>query len=157
MCVCTSCQYEKKFRMWILSSANLNRYMCNCIFASFSVRACVHTYVHVHTSSTRDPQGQKSKRMRVYNNNTAGSPEQCVNMDTMEMHYAIMADFMHFSLAGRMGREWYIKEREREKFGKGQKTEKPGEGQLREERENKCGKVRNGGGISGNTYLWGQE
>lgn len=41
--------------------------------------------------------------MRVYNNNTAGSPEQCVNMDTMEMHCAIMAGFMHFSLAGREG------------------------------------------------------
>lgn len=77
--------------------------------------------------------GSKSQRMRVYNNNTAGSPEQCVNMDTMEMHYAIMADFMHFSLAGRMGKEWYIKEREGEKFGEGQR--KKGEGQLREKRK----------------------
>lgn len=53
-----------------------------------------------------DPQGQKSKRMRVYNNNnnnTVACPEQCVNMDTMEMHYAIMCGFMHFSLAGSMG------------------------------------------------------
>lgn len=45
--------------------------------------------------------------MRVYNsttttnnNNSEASPEQRVNMDTMETHYAIMAGFMHFSLAG---------------------------------------------------------
>lgn len=69
-----------------------------------------------------DPQGQKSRRMRVYNNNnTAGSPEQCVNMDTMEMHYAIMAGFMHFSLAGKMGREGEITGRERERFGTGER------------------------------------
>lgn len=60
-----------------------------------------------------DPQGQKS---RVYtttttNNNSAASPEQRVNMDTMEMHYAIMTGFMHFSLAGGMGRKGEIKER----------------------------------------------
>lgn len=36
------------------------------------------------------------------NNNptTVGSPEQCVNMDTMEIRCAIMAGFMHFSLTG---------------------------------------------------------
>lgn len=33
------------------------------------------------------------------------SPEHCVNMDTMEMHQAIMAGFMHFSPAGRTGGE----------------------------------------------------
>lgn len=62
---------------------------------------CVCVYVCPCTCAQCDPQGQKSRRMRVYNNNnTVGSPEQCVNMDTMEMHYAIMAGFMHFSLAG---------------------------------------------------------
>lgn len=77
------------------TSTGICEFMCAC--------PCICMYMC--TSAPCDPQGQKSRRMRVYNNNTAGSPEQCVNMDTMEMHYAIMAGFMHFSLAGRMGRE----------------------------------------------------
>lgn len=63
------------------------------------VRVCPCICMYMCTLAPCDPQGQKSRRMRVYNN-TAGSPEQCVNMDTMEMHFAIMAGFMHFSLAG---------------------------------------------------------
>lgn len=49
-----------------------------------------------------DPHGQKTS-MRMYNNNIVRSHEQCVNMGTMEMHYEIMAGFMHFSLAGNTG------------------------------------------------------
>lgn len=63
------------------------------------LQVCRH--VCVCPCTPYDPAGQKSRRMRVYNNkNPVGSPEQCVNMDTMEMHHAIMAGFMHFSLAG---------------------------------------------------------
>ena len=40
-------------------------------------------------------------------------------MDTMEIHYAIMAGFMHFSLTGRMGREGEITGRRVERFGTG--------------------------------------
>lgn len=61
---------------------------------------CVCTFAHRHPMV---PKGRKAKRMGVYNNNTGGAPKHCVNMDTMEMHCAIMADSMHFSLTGRMG------------------------------------------------------
>ena len=96
---------KKKFwKVNLCKRANLYRCVCVCV--------CVCTHVYVCTCAHCDPQGQKSRRMRVCNNNTVGSPEQRVNMDTMEMHYAIMAGFMHFSLAGRMGREGEIKESE---------------------------------------------
>lgn len=86
-----------------------------CVFFCEIVRVCPCVCMYMCTLAPCDPQGQKSKRMRVYNNNnTAGSPEQRVNMDTMEMHYAIMAGFMHFSLAGRTWREGEIKERNSE-------------------------------------------
>lgn len=98
-------------------------------FTGIYVCVCPRTCAHY------DPQGQK-RRTRVYNNTTTtttmGSPEQCVNMDTMEMHYAIMAGFMHFSLTGRIARrEGGGLKRER---GRNLKN-KTGEGQLGEARK----------------------
>lgn len=108
-----------------------------CVRLCEFVRVCPSICMYMCTLAPCDPQGQKSKRMRVYNNNTAGSPEQCVNMDTMEMHHAIMAGFMHFSLAGGgWGREGEIKEREGEKFGKGKREQERRE-QRRETRRGK--------------------
>lgn len=92
------------------------------------VCACVSMYMYVHVH----PQGQKSRRIRVYNNNTAGSPEQCVNMDTMEMHFAIMAGFMHFSLAGSTGGELEIKVRDGERFSKENRRGATGRGIKKE-------------------------
>lgn len=110
VCVCFMSVREEVLEKGICASVQTSTGICE------SVRVCPCLCMYKCTPAPCDPQGQKSRRMRVYNNNTAGSPEQCVNMDTMEMHYAIMAGFMHFSLAGRMGREG-------EKFGKGKRKQ----------------------------------
>lgn len=72
--------------------------------------------------------------MRVYNNNTVGSPEQCVNMDTMEMHYAIMAGFMHFSLTGREGEKFSKRKGKQRRGATGRGKKRRNGGEKREER-----------------------
>lgn len=70
------------------------------------VTVCVFQCGCRNTSSVAlwGPQGQKSKeRECIIIIIILWRPEKCVNMDTMEMHYAIMAGFMHFSLAGGAG------------------------------------------------------
>lgn len=135
MCACVLCQLVKKFLEGEFVQACKPLQVC-VRFCEF-VHVCLCICKCMCTVAPCEPQGQKSRKMRVYNNNTAGSPEQCVNMDTMEMHYAIMAGFMHFSLAGRMEREGEIKERisEREnRKGATARGENNGEGRRRNDK-----------------------
>lgn len=140
MCVCVLCRHMEKFWKRDLFK-HTNSYRCVC---SFCMCPC--------TCAQCDPQGQKSRRMRVYNttttnNNSEASPEQRVNMDTMETHYAIMAGFMHFSLAGWMEREGEIKENRRRATGKGESIGE-GQGWNEREEETKCWRVK--------TIKWGR-
>lgn len=79
-----------------------------------------------------------------YNKSTAGSHEQSVNMDTMEMHYAVTANFMHFSLAGRMRKEGWIMDWEGGQIWKRRKKRKSAKKKTHMRKTKKKKKLKEG-------------